>query len=114
MESQSKNELFHFQDTVNSRLLPALDYDPLLLTTRIFWPKLNILLSRNTPLSRTTLTRNCQKKLLPAGSKPDFTVHQSWQHCSWIKNMQAEANEPNDGECRQTHRDASTRQLNSS
>ena len=30
------------------------------------------------------------------------------------KNMQAEANEPNDRECRQTHRDASTRQPNSS
>ena len=62
------------QVTVNSRLLPALNYNPLLPTTRIFWQKLNFLLSKNSPLSLTTLSRDCQKKLLPAGSKRDFTV----------------------------------------
>ena len=54
-----------FEYTVNSRLLPALDYNPLLLTTRIFCQKLNFLLSKNTPLSRTTLIRDRQKTYYP-------------------------------------------------
>ena len=56
---------FQSSNTVNSHLLPALDYNPLLLTTRIFVQKLNILLSKNTPLSSTTLIRDRQKTYYP-------------------------------------------------
>ena len=38
---------------------------PLLFATCIFGQKLNILLSKNTPLSRTTLTRDRQKTYYP-------------------------------------------------
>ena len=51
--------LQHFINTYRklalSTGLPALDYNPLLLTTRIFGQNLDILVSKNSPLSLSTL-----------------------------------------------------------